>query len=80
MSGTAAAKPLEDYTIGEVLEEARRQDVSLVLSGTGSLLAMLGSAMLEALGEKPEGRASVTVEVTGVTEIRIRWGEADGTQ
>lgn len=78
--GTAAALPVEGYTIGQVLDEIRYQDVSLVLSGAGNILALLGAAVLDRLGERPQGKADVTVEISDVTEIRIRWGEEDAGQ
>jgi hypothetical protein len=65
--------PLDDYTIGEVLAEIGRQEPALVLTGTGSLLALIGSAMLERLGMKPEGMAEVTATIDNATEITIRW-------
>lgn len=70
---TQATRPLQDYTIGELLAEISSQDMSLVLTGTGNVLAMVGGAMLDRLGEKPEGKASVRIEVTATTKIVIEW-------
>jgi nucleotide-binding universal stress UspA family protein len=73
MSEAVESRTVGDYTIDEVLQEIRRSDADLVLTGTSSILAMLGSAMLEALGMKPEGRAEVTATIDDTTEIAIRW-------
>lgn len=73
----AVRRSLDDYTIGEVLADIRRQDPALVLTGTGNLLAHIGSAMLERLGMKPEGMAEVTATIDDATEITIRWPGGD---
>jgi len=69
----AARRDLDDYTIGELMAEIRRSDAGLVLTGTGSVLAYIASAMLEQLGLKPEGKAEVTATIDSVTEVTIRW-------
>jgi hypothetical protein len=68
-----AKRDFDDYTIGEVLADIKRSDAALVLTGGGSILAYIGSAVLERLGMKPEGMAEVTATIDEVTEITIRW-------
>jgi hypothetical protein len=57
-----------------VLSEIRAEpNFSLMLSGTGSLLALIGAAMLDRMGEAPQGKASVSVEVGDGTQVVIKW-------
>jgi hypothetical protein len=74
-SSLKAGKRLEDYTIGEVLAEVRTASPDLVLTGCGNILGVIAGAMLEALGMKQEGKASVTAEVGSSTTVTVSWEE-----
>lgn len=76
MSPAQVKRDLDDYTIGELLASIESEDTATVLTGTGSILAYIGSAMLKRLGMEPEGKAEVTATIDEATEITIRWPDS----
>jgi Domain of unknown function (DUF397) len=56
------------------LEEIAAASYADVLTGGGSLLTVIGAAVLKRLGIEPEGKANVAFEADEVIEVRVTWG------